>query len=59
MAVLMAWTDRISHFHGEISLLATEKSLFEDTAKEPQGSESPPVFAFYGCGLAPNIGKSL
>ena len=50
---------KLSHFHGEISLLATEKSLLEERAKEPQASESPPVFAFSGCGLTPNIGISL
>jgi hypothetical protein len=49
----------VSHFHAETSLLATEKSLFEETAKEPRGFESRPVFAVYGCGLAPNVAKSL
>ena len=41
-----------SHFHAEISLQATEKSLFEDTANMAQDAESRPVFAFYGCGFA-------
>jgi hypothetical protein len=30
----------------KISLQATEKSLFEDTANKAQDAESPPVFAF-------------